>query len=327
MARFFSNSLNRMMKEIQTIKLNQKENKMRLVYVLNNNCRNSSHAWFISRHFTLGCLLSLTCILYSCQPGNSPSPQDASVVAKTTAIKDKVIMAVFAHADDEYTVAPVLARYAREGARVYLVTATDGRYGTGQTNLEPGEELVALRKEELNCAALNMGIEKPIWLGYHDQLKLRDGFFGHVPYVQQMMRDIDSLVNQLQPDVILTWGPDGESNHMDHRLVGASVSQVYLSKIWDKTKALYYVATPSSHIKDADYRMLSGVDDSYLTVQISFTREDQEKAVKAFECYKTQYSKETMEKVARKASEEKRTIYFRPLVRSASISQDLFIIP
>ena len=120
-----------------------------------------------------------------------------NAMGQSSDVKNKVIMAVFAHPDDEYSVAPVLVKYAREGAKVQLVTVTDGRYGTGQTNLKPGEELVALRKEELNCAASHMGIEKPIWMGYHDQLKLRDGFFGHVPYIQDLMRDLDSLRYQV----------------------------------------------------------------------------------------------------------------------------------
>ena len=41
--------------------------------------------------------------------------------------KRPVILAIFAHADDESVVAPLLASYAREGARVYLAIATDGR--------------------------------------------------------------------------------------------------------------------------------------------------------------------------------------------------------
>jgi LmbE family N-acetylglucosaminyl deacetylase len=41
-----------------------------------------------------------------------------------------VILAVFAHPDDETFVGPVLARYAREGVKVYLAIATKGEKGT-----------------------------------------------------------------------------------------------------------------------------------------------------------------------------------------------------
>ena len=39
----------------------------------------------------------------------------------------ETLLAVFAHPDDESTVAPILARYAREGIDVHVAIATDGR--------------------------------------------------------------------------------------------------------------------------------------------------------------------------------------------------------
>ena len=69
-------------------------------------------------------------------------------------LRDKVILAVFAHPDDEGTVSPILARYLREGVKVHLVIVTDGRYGTNDhTDHESGEEFVFMRKEEMKCAA------------------------------------------------------------------------------------------------------------------------------------------------------------------------------
>ena len=58
------------------------------------------------------------------------------------------LMAIFSHPDDETVVAPILARYAREGTEVTLVIATDGRYGTNPWGLPPGDELAAARAEE-----------------------------------------------------------------------------------------------------------------------------------------------------------------------------------
>src|SRR5688500_5194942 len=53
----------------------------------------------------------------------------------------KTLVAVFAHADDEGAAAPILARYAREGAPVYLVVATDGAQGGAHTSIPRGPEL------------------------------------------------------------------------------------------------------------------------------------------------------------------------------------------
>ncbi len=279
--------------------------------------------------FLIG-LLTVTCsMLVFCESKPSKTAENTPKAEEvdTVSAAGKTILAVFAHPDDEYTVAPILAKYAREGAKVQVVTATDGRYGTGQTDLKPGDELIALRKDELNCAASNLGIEEPIWLGYHDQLKLRDGFFGHVPYVQELMRNFDSLVKKIEPDIILTWGPDGGSNHMDHRLVGASITQVYLSQNWDKTKALYFVGSPASKVEDADEKMLMGIADSYLTEVISYSKEDGEKAVKAFACYKTQFSQETMDNRANAIRTGDYKVYFRPLIAPKTKSDNLFAIP
>ena len=54
----------------------------------------------------------------------------------------RTLVAVFAHADDERIVGPLLARYSREGARVVLVIATDGRKGvTRHAGIPAGDSL------------------------------------------------------------------------------------------------------------------------------------------------------------------------------------------
>lgn len=267
------------------------------------------------------------CILLSCQQEKKVEQQQVTQSEIQVSVKGKVIMAVFAHPDDELSIGPLMAKYAREGATVQLVTVTDGRYGTGQTDLKPGDELTELRNEEVNCAAMNMGIEKPIWMGYHDQLKLKGGFFGHVPYIQEVMLKLDSLVAKIEPDVIITWGPDGGSNHMDHRIVGASITQVYLSKAWNKTKALYYVATPSSHIEDEDKKVLRGVDDAYLTTQIAYIEEDRENAIKALQCYKSQFAPELMESRAERLRSGDQKVYLRPLLKGTKTIINIFESP
>tara|TARA_R110000737_G_scaffold282372_1_gene289019 strand:- start:22 stop:522 length:501 start_codon:yes stop_codon:yes gene_type:complete len=161
-------------------------------------------------------------------------------------------------------------------------------------------------------------------MGYHDQLKLKDGFFGHVPYIQEIMRKMDSLYSIINPDVIITWGPDGGSNHMDHRIVGASITQVYLSKSKVKDVDLYYVATPSSHIVDEDQKLLAGVADDYLTTEITYSEEDRESTILAFQCYKSQYSEEAMKKKAERLRSGDHKVYLRPVLMSSTKTDNLF---
>ena len=50
------------------------------------------------------------------------------------------LVALFAHPDDEVAVAPLLARYAREGVQIYEIYVTGGEAGAG-----PGSDAAALR--------------------------------------------------------------------------------------------------------------------------------------------------------------------------------------
>src|SRR5215204_4043702 len=67
--------------------------------------------------------------------------------------KARRLVAVWAHADDEGPVAPILARYAREGVQVHMIIATDGAQGAANTSVPRGPEIAELRVEEARCSA------------------------------------------------------------------------------------------------------------------------------------------------------------------------------
>src|SRR5262245_21528960 len=85
------------------------------------------------------------------------------------------LVAVLAHADDEVPIAPLLARYAREGVQVSMIIVSDGGAGSGQHGLLPrpdtgptGDALVSARVQEAECAARALGMAPPIHLGFPD---------------------------------------------------------------------------------------------------------------------------------------------------------------
>ncbi|MFZ2168424.1 MAG: PIG-L family deacetylase [Methylococcaceae bacterium] len=95
---------------------------------------------------------------------------------KKSEADERVILAVFAHPDDEASVSPVLVKYARQGVSVYLATVTEGRLGINEyTGILAGDSLAAVRKKGLICAAEKLGIKPHIMLGLHDQLKMDEG--------------------------------------------------------------------------------------------------------------------------------------------------------
>ena len=82
----------------------------------------------------------------------------------------RVLLAVFAHPDDEsFGPGGTLAKYAAEGAEVWLVCATDGNAGTVDATMLAGYASTGqLRAAELCCAAQALGLAGVDWLGYRD---------------------------------------------------------------------------------------------------------------------------------------------------------------
>ena len=142
-----------------------------------------------------------------------------------------VLLAVFAHPDDESTVSMVLAKYAAAGVKVYLATATDGRLGVAQhAGIPAGDTLAAARVKELNCTTEKLGIGPPIMFGLWDQLKMGEGLQPHMDQLREMRERVTKLFEELQPDAVITWGPSGWTGHPDHRLVSDIVTEVFQSR-------------------------------------------------------------------------------------------------
>lgn len=137
------------------------------------------------------------------------------------------LMAVLAHPDDESLgVGGTLARYAADGVRVSLVTATRGQAGRFHglapgTEGHPGREaLAALRHAELRAAASTLGVVSLEVLSYVD------GQLSEAPS-GQVVGDIAEAIRRERPDVVVTFAPDGAYGHPDH----IAVSQFALAAV------------------------------------------------------------------------------------------------
>lgn len=236
---------------------------------------------------------------------------------------DKVIMGIFAHPDDEILASTIFHKYIREGAEVILVTATDGRLGTNEYNdFEAGDELAEVRKGEMQCSAGTLGA-KLYHLDYEDQLKTVEGFDGFIAQSQGLLQDLHRIIGDEQPDVIVTFGPDGFSNHIDHRIIGVSATQVVLSKEWEKMPQLFYMGFPSSQLDEAN-TINRGTLDEYLTVRVPYSEEDGEVALEMAECHKSQFSPQVLEMWRERMSGQERVVYLRPFVKPETQADDLF---
>ena len=100
--------------------------------------------------------------------------------------KEKTILVIVAHPDDENMAGGILAKYARMNYRVQVVIATDGREGTRVTKIPAGDSLANLRKLESICACEKLGINKPIYLSF-DRLDTKLG-------APQLMQDKKAIL-------------------------------------------------------------------------------------------------------------------------------------
>ena len=252
------------------------------------------------------------------------SLQSTSIPGQTKS--DRTLLAVFAHPDDEAVVSPVLAKYASEGVAVHLAVATDGRLGaTDHSGIPAGDQLAAVRAEELKCAAEKLGIRPPVLFGLHDQMKMGEGLAALQGQLKILREEVRRLFAAVKPDVVITWGASGWTGHPDHRLVGSVVTEVFESQAWEKRSRLYYPALPSGSLPAGGPMDLATVDQSYLTVRVPLSEADYEKARTSWLCHKSQYTQEQVEGMHRLIKAAlKGTAYFRPLIAEEGPRSSLF---
>jgi LmbE family N-acetylglucosaminyl deacetylase len=118
-----------------------------------------------------------------------------------------VLLAIFAHPDDEsFAAGGTIAKYAAEGMRVVLVSATRGEAGISGLS---AKETARIRETELHAAAQALGVNRLEFLDYVD------GEFERADK-EQVVSKLLAIFRQENPDVIVTFGPDGISGHPDH---------------------------------------------------------------------------------------------------------------
>jgi LmbE family N-acetylglucosaminyl deacetylase len=135
------------------------------------------------------------------------------------------ILGIWAHPDDEmYLSAEVMAAAVAKGNRVVVVTATRGERGTDDPVRWPPGRLAGVRTRELadSLAVLDGGTGRieHRFLGDRDGLCYLDGGLAHGP-ADRAAAELAAIVDEVAPDTILTFGPDGMTGHPDHRAVSA----------------------------------------------------------------------------------------------------------
>ena len=238
------------------------------------------------------------------------------------------MMAVIAHADDEAFIGPLLAHYARQGVKIYLVIMTQGNTGRPRVShgIPNGPELARARAEEARCCCRELGVEPPLILQFDDD-QLGKAARPPWDYIGRAEREIRRLFAEVRPEVVLSFGPEGVYGHPDHQLTGDVVSQVVQSGTDGAPRQLLYFGFPKNRLSSwHGQEPISGVDASYLTVRVPYSKDDFAVFQKSFKCYKTQFPPEEMETIPKQLDEVwGGRIYLRPWFGMVS-GDDLFTL-
>lgn len=149
------------------------------------------------------------------------------------------ILAIGAHPDDvELNCAGTLARFAENGHKIFIATATSGNIGSAT---RPMEEIAKIRKEEARRSAAIIGGEY-YCLDYDDEM-----FFESK---EVRLRFID-LVRRCRADVILThnetdYNPDHELTSKIVNDIAVMIPIAHLktpSEPYDKVPKIFYFET------------------------------------------------------------------------------------
>lgn len=238
----------------------------------------------------------------------------------------KTILAILAHADDEFFISPLLSKYNKEN--IYWVVAANGDLGVREhANIPAGDSLKQLRRREAFCTSKTLNINSPIFLDYGDgTLNVWENFY-------PLNQKIDSLFNLLKPDVVITWGPEGGYGHPDHRMIGNITTEIFQKRPLSENSKLFYYGLPQSALDSLTTFKTEGGEwlitnmlathKKYLTYRIPYSNNDLSIGRKALSCNKSQFTVDEIDDIYRLVSISD-SVYLRPYHHTGEIKYDIF---
>jgi N-acetyl-1-D-myo-inositol-2-amino-2-deoxy-alpha-D-glucopyranoside deacetylase len=193
------------------------------------------------------------------------------------------LMVVVAHPDDEtFGCGGVIAHAAARGAEVVVCSATRGELGEDHSGTTSGpDELGVVRVAELEAAGRVLGSARSLVLDLGDS-----GWDGPVPdgslcavdvaAVQSLVR---GLLEDEQPDVVVTLDPTGSDGHRDHVRIAEATTAAVEAWVADRQGPpgvrLYHWFLPRSLMRRwAEHMAAADPDSVYLDVELGHPDED-----------------------------------------------------
>ncbi len=171
-------------------------------------------------------------------------------------MRTRSLFLVHAHPDDEsIATGGVILRAKADGHRVVLVTCTAGEEGEAH-NLDPapGRRLGDVRCEELRNACALLGVDRLVVLGYRDSGMAGSAANDHPASFHSA--SLDEVAGRLvlllwaeQPDVVVTYAPDGTYGHPDHvkaHQATAAALRVLAREGWSPARVFWHAVPDGS---------------------------------------------------------------------------------
>lgn len=148
------------------------------------------------------------------------------------------ILGVWAHPDDEtYLTAGLMADAVRGGSRVVCVTATRGEGGSTDEERWPSATMGRVREAELLRCLEILGVTEHHWLDLPD-------IDMDTPLSESGYAKVRAIVDEVRPDNVLTFGPDGMTDHAAHKSVSAWATRALAEVGKPGARVHYATATP-----------------------------------------------------------------------------------
>jgi LmbE family N-acetylglucosaminyl deacetylase len=201
------------------------------------------------------------------------------------------ILYVFPHPDDEsFGPAAAMHQQLRLGQEVHLLTLTKGGATKERHKFNYSvEEMGEVRHKEM------VEVEKTLNLTSFKILDLPDSGLKQLD-PREIAQPIQAHIEQLRPDVVVSYPVHGISGFHDHLITHAVVKRLYLDmkdKGADYLKRLAFFTLPDSEgpkVAAMDFTLKKSAEDD-IDVEVELAKEDIEAMKRALTCYKTYQDK------------------------------------
>lgn len=197
------------------------------------------------------------------------------------------LLYIFPHPDDEsFGPAPVIAKQRRQGHEVYLLTLTKGEATSQRDKLGYSREKMGeVRHAEMRNVA------KALDLSGMTVLTFPDGRLDALDPLR-LEEAIGAHVQEVEPDVVVTYAVHGISGHPDHLVTHAVVKRVYCAlraRAVPYLHRLAFFTLPEENGTDRPEH-LEGSPEEHIDCVVPFADVDRKRAQEALACYETYQS-------------------------------------